>query len=128
MDTFYPIKHWLLTLLISPLILFLYSFLFLGGDSFSDFLGLYFVFILFGIVISLPALICYYFTFYLLKTKINSALQLKTILNVIAITGIFITFLIMEGSSIFDFILCYSIAVIICSGFSKIKKKESYSS
>lgn len=127
MNTFYPIKHWLLTLVIGPVVVALYEVLFSYSNSILSFLESYPLFIIFGIFFSLPVLIVYYFLFYLLISKPLSTLTIKSILNLVTIIGIVVTFILLGGSVAPDYSISYSIAVVICSWLAKIKNTESIS-
>ena len=66
MDTSYPIKHWFLAIVTAPLFGFFYEVIFTPYNESSDFIQLYFLFVLLGFIFSFPVILIYYFTFLLL--------------------------------------------------------------
>lgn len=111
-NTHYPLLLWMLTILIAPLIFVIIAIL--KGDIVTGDLSLIFVFILFGAFFSLPTLAAVYLAFFLLNGK-TSRFVLVAILNMISITGVFITFYVMGGSASLEFCLIYSASVIFAS-------------
>jgi len=116
----YPIIHWLISILIAPLLLFVIR----GQDVTVDlsFLPYYW---LFGFVLSIPVFLIYWISYERLCKKIFSATTLKLTLDGICIIGIFITFTIMNGSLEFVLSTVYSVTVVVVSLFLKIQRKES---
>ena|SRR5260221_7627604 len=120
-NKYYPLIHWLITLVIGPLIYYLHDVLFLNVKYvFSDF-EMFFLFFLFGMFSSLPVLAIYYFVFKVFSKRVTSNLLFKLILNSIIILCVFITFRILNGSLELELSIVYSIAVIIGSLFLKIR-------
>ncbi|NBW35667.1 MAG: hypothetical protein EBR30_11755 [Cytophagia bacterium] len=80
-----------------------------------DAIGLFFLFLAFGLLLSLPTFTLYIFTFTTLIKKEISNLTIKIILNTLAIIGTVLTFLAIQGSMTEFLIFCYSISLIIGS-------------
>ena len=127
MDTFYPVKHWLLTLAVGPVVVSIYEFFLSNDTSVFFLLEAYPPFLIIGFIFSIPMLLVYYLLFYFLISKPLTTLITKSILNLITIAGIFVTFIVVGGSTAPDYSISYSIAVVICSWFIKIKNSESLS-
>lgn len=116
---FYPIKVWLLTILLSSLILYT----FLVGDKFIESIILYFIMILLGLILSLPSLLLYCLLYYSLnKTDINVR-RLKLIMIISGISFIYITFYVVGGRSLLEwkFPLSYSVVFIAVTLLTKMK-------
>ena len=125
-DTFYPIKHWLVTLLIGPVTTGLLGYLF-----YREGLGLLEVFpilVFWGMILSLPSLLVYYLLFTIWIKKLNSALKQKLLLNGIAIlctTASFMLLTVFERSVLLSFMTGYIAAVLLASLFIKIREPGS---
>ena len=122
---FYPIKHWFLSLVIGPLFP-----LIITNKSLFGLSEVYFFFISFSIIYSIPAFIFYYILFLqLLKVNLSSIAK-KIILNSFGIIGLIITLLLRFGtindSFLFDILIGYSSAIIISSFFYKIETKNKF--
>ncbi len=78
------------------------------------------VFVVFGFVFSLPVFMISLIFFNLLIHRFSSNLLIKTILCIVSIIGVFITFAIIKGSMAFTMSLIYSGSVIISSTLFKI--------
>lgn len=127
MDSFYPIRHWLLTLAIAPVIVALYAYLISNDTSMFSLLEAYALFFIIGLIFSIPMLLVYYLIFYFLIRKPLSALTIKSILNLATIAGILVTFYVIGGSATPDYSISYSIAVVVSSWLIKLKNTESVS-
>ena len=124
MDSRYPYRHWLLTLLIGPCLLALFSFLSDGiNDVLSFFEALPYV-ILFEIVASFPVLLLYVLLFNIVPYKKISLPVLKWIFNVFIIGCILLVYQILGGIYFSWYTISYPVAVIISSLFLKIKAKD----
>jgi hypothetical protein len=98
MDYKFPIKHWLITLVLAPV---------LGGlidrfykpviPNFVGWLEFYPNLVFFSLIISLPTLILYYIVFFILNWKNISNAGLKIILIVITAIGTMLTFYFIGG-------------------------------
>ena len=121
----YPYKHWLTSLAVAALILFIIDVV-SGNNNLNDAVGMCMLYVIFGFVFSIPVFIIYLLLFNLLIRKTTSALIIKTILNSITIAGIFITIKLIGGTMMTPkFASYYSIILIICSLFYKIKKQNT---
>ena len=121
MNKFYPFEHWVVTILIGPLLLVPYE---LIRSSYQDAIGaleMFLLYLVFGLVYSLPDLIAYYFAYKTIIKRLNSERLIKTILNCIAIIGVVLTFLLIRGSLAVTLAIAYSIAVVISSLFPKLR-------
>jgi len=122
MNKSYPIKHWVTTLALGPLLPVLYGIIFTKDDQVFGDLETYPLFIMFGLLFSLPVLFIYVFTFRFLIKKIDSAILIKTILNIVVIAGVFITFQVIKGGMAMALSKAYSVAAIISSLLFRIKR------
>ncbi|MCE3282701.1 MAG: hypothetical protein K0Q66_1438 [Chitinophagaceae bacterium] len=120
MNLGYPIKHWLTTLVISPAIMIV-------GDTIAnsklmtDAMGIYFLFVLFGLIFSIPALLVYVIIFESIARTNRSALMVKTILNLTGAFAVLVTFLIIDGSMAKTPSIVYTVGLLIGSLFYKVK-------
>lgn len=128
----YPIRHFLATLLIAPLISAIYA----VGDFAEDvapdimetlrnIIETYPLFLVFGFAFALPVFILYYLSYNLLVKTSLPAIAIKLLLNTEAIAGLMITLKLIGGTFVPTAILFYSIAVIISSLFFKLRTPES---
>jgi len=121
----YPYKHWLTSLSVAALILFIIDIV-SGNNNLKDAIGMCMLYVIFGFVFSIPVFIIYLLVFNLLIRKKFSALIIKTILNSITIAGVFVTIKLIGGTMMTPkFALYYSIILIVCSLFYKIKKQNT---
>src|SRR5258705_2449698 len=126
MDNIYPLKQWLVTLTISPLLLAVYEYFFSSSAAAADYINLYILFLFFGITYSLPVFAIYYFSFFLLSKRVKSPLSIKIILNIIAITRVYITFKILGGTLTPSLSITYIVTIFVSSLVLKISiKKET---
>lgn len=125
MDTFYPVKHWLVTLAIGPIVVALYEYMLSNDNSLFTVLELYPIFLIMSFIFSMPMLFIHYLLFISLVRTTLPTLAIKSILNMVTIIGILITFYLIGGSARHSYSLSYSIAVIVCSWPIKISKKAS---
>lgn len=124
----YPIRHFLVTLLIAPLISVFYT----AGNAAPDLLETlgnmletYPLFLILGFVFALPVFILYYLSYKVLIKTSLPAIAIKLLLNTEAIAGLMITLKLIGGTFVPTAILFYSIAVIISSFFFKLRAPES---
>jgi hypothetical protein len=89
-----------------------------------DIVELFPVFILFGLVFSIPCFFIYYFIFIRLSKTNLSPILIKLILNTLAVMGIIVSWKIMEGSMADQLTIIYSIAVIVSSLFYRIRSNK----
>ena len=125
MNRFYPIKHWLATLAIAPLLLSLSDRMKPHNSGDISFGELYPIFIAYGLLFALPALLLYYIAFYFVMNNCNfSSILIKIILDTIAILSLIITGLFFGTELTSEFFIGYSIAIILTSLFFKIRNKS----
>ena len=124
-NKFYTIETWVVTvIIIGPALNFLFDYSHLIDSEIIDGYGALRLFIFFGLLFSLPTFLIYHLYFKSLTRKLYSSLRIKTVLNIIAILGAFITFQIMgEGVESIVITLYYSIGITISSLLFKIYKK-----
>jgi len=89
-----------------------------------DAIGIFFLFVTFGLFFALPTFIQYILTFKRVIKRGMSILTVKLILNMLAITGTVLTFLIVKGSMTELLIICYSSALIVGSLFYRVRPKQ----
>lgn len=124
-DKTYPFKHWVTSLAVGPLGLFIQDMV-SGNNNLNDAVGIYILFVGFGIAFSLPVFLLYLLLFNLLTKNVNTVLPVKTILNLIAIIGVFVTIKLIGGTMMTTTLaLYYSVALFVCSFFYKIKTQSS---
>src|SRR5882672_110448 len=112
----YPLKHWLTSLTIGPLLAIVYDAI-STSQLMTDALGIYFLYVTFGLFFSLPVFLLYLLTFNkIVKTK-KSSLTVKVILNIVAVVGVIVTFSLIKGTSTFMASIFYSVALIVVSTF-----------
>lgn len=123
MNKLYPLKHWLATLVIGPILPALYSLVIDKSIiDLKDLIQLYPLYLILGIFFSIPLLAIYYLCFAIMEKLTTSGLLVKTILTLLTVAGIYVTFKIIKGSMVPIEICAYSGAAIICSFIFKIKK------
>ncbi|MFT3702751.1 MAG: hypothetical protein QM802_10290 [Agriterribacter sp.] len=121
MNNYYPLKHWLATLAIAPLLMAAYDFA--TGSVF--FWGRYFDVLWFSFIFSIPVFIVYIGLFYLLAKKQRPLYATKIILSLCISCIAFIT-LSMIGRGVIDLFPVYAIAITISSFlFNPLQLKES---
>lgn len=119
----YPLKHWLTSLAIGPLIMIIYDTV-ISAKLMNDAIGMYFLFLLYGVFFSLPTLILYLFLYSRVVNTQTSNLVSKTILNFLGVVGIVVTFLLIGGSMSQILTLSYSGALIFGSLLYNIRPKQ----
>lgn len=118
----YPFKHWITSLVLGPLFEFIYALFYNSNFKLStDIISIYILYLIFGLVFSLPVFVCYLILFNVLIKKRVSTKMIKILLNLLAIVSMF--FLIKSiGGTAMTTSLCisYSIGILICSYFYKL--------
>jgi hypothetical protein len=121
----YPFKHWLTSLAVGPLILMTQDIV-SGNNNLNDAVGIYFLFVVFGLFYSFPVFILYLLLFSFLIRKTDSAFIVKTVLNLITIIGGFFTIKLIGGTMMTPILASYyAVALIVCSLFYKIKEQNA---
>ena len=123
MNKNYPLYNWITTIIIGPILFTVYEILF-KNESISSMLEMIPLFILMGIIFSIPVLILNILIFNLLSKIITSKIFMKFILTVVGITGVVVTFKIIGGTLSNNLTIYYSIAIILSSIFVKLKNVE----
>lgn len=124
MKLIFPAKHWLTTLLISPIFLIIY-------DSVADthFVfdepSIYMLFITMGAVFSLPGLLIYYLTYKHLITTELSNLQIRLSLIAVASAMAMIAFWLIQGSLMIPMMLSYLTGVAISGWFYPVRENKA---
>ena len=90
----------------------------------TDAVGVYFLFISFGLVFSLPTFIIYALTYNAIIKTDKSNLTIKTVLIALGILGVVVTFSLIKGTLIFKASIFYSTGLIIGSFFYNVRPKE----
>ncbi|MGV3540854.1 MAG: hypothetical protein ACO1OQ_13655 [Rufibacter sp.] len=115
---FFPISLWLFSVvLIAPVILVPV----LGGaynSDLGDTFALFPLFIISGLLLSIPVFMITYFSYHLLVKRITSRLLLRVLMCTIAISGMLITFYITGGSAAPVFASVYAISIALASMIS----------
>jgi len=124
MNLSYPLKHWLTTLLVGPILIIVYD-LIVSLRLMVDGLGLLMVFIAVGLVLSLPIFLVYLWAFKLLTKKKISDLMIKATLDIGGVLAIIVTFLfIIKGNLAITLSVAYSIALVLSSLFFGIDREK----
>ena len=101
------LKHWITTLVIPPLLILL--FFFLDGErmNFEGIYEMYFIIFLFSILFSAPTYILMFAVAYFINREERSICQKKSILFIISLIGIIISFEIFMPGTQFYFLFSY---------------------
>ena len=113
----YPLQVWLTSIVIAPILL---SIVTLDSSIFS----LFFIYIFYGVFLSVPVFLIYLLSFRILIQKKYSPLFIKALSDLLSIIGVFITFQIISGSEIYLLSIIYSTSIILSSIFCKIYRLE----
>lgn len=118
----YTIKHWLLTIAISPITEMLIAAI-TGKDSNHVLLPLELIwyFWIFGFLFSLPAFALYLVLFYLLYRLSTPVETSKVILIIVSGLCIIFTFSLLETP---ELIMAYTLTAVITGFFLKLKKQD----
>lgn len=120
-NNYYPFLTWILTILVSPLLWIIYHGVNDGNGLRSLFETLP-AFIILGLIFSIPTLGIFLIVYNLLKEKIDSDIDLKSILMVIGVIGVFLTFILIGGSISVELAIFYSITLTIFVWVIKMKR------
>ncbi len=121
-NSVYPFKHWLSSLVVAPFILMVQDY-FSGNNNFSNALGIFMLFIIFGLLFSFPVFVLYFILYNFLISKMFNTIITKVILNSATIIGVFVIIKLIGGSAMTTSLaLHYSATIIVCSFFFKIEK------
>lgn len=114
MSRIFIARHWIFTLICGPIIFAIINGLNANWSSrnFFDFLQLYPLMMLMGLLFSMPTYILYSIMFVVFKNKEIQIIYAKIILIIIVIIGVFITTALINGTVWFDLALSYSISSI----------------
>ena len=116
----YPIKHWLGTLAVGPVIVLIYDAVFSHNNSMLSGLEFYVLIFRFGLLFSLPSLLIYYFCYKMVSRKVKSKLRTKMVLLIIAIVGTLLTLYLIGGTLMNPFMISYSAALVMTAILLKI--------
>lgn len=123
MRILYPFAHWLLTVLLSPLIsTTLYCIVYQSPFKLAHFLEVYPAIISFIFIFSIPTFLCYLVLFFLLKKYPLPILVAKLCLNATAITGILITWFYVDLFSGYHQLAGIIISAILIGFLLKLEK------
>jgi hypothetical protein len=118
------LKHWGATLGLAPVIVGIYETLIERNMSPLEFLVYYPLYLLFGFLFSMPALLLYYLLFHVLATKQLSTLVQKLILISFSVFSIAFAFWLIKGKAVFELGIIYSIAAIFSGCILKLKSRK----
>lgn len=119
----YIFKHWGSTLLLGTTILTLVSgFKFLSPSEIGNALAWFVIYLIFSIIYSIPTLIIYLLVFYGLNNRNIDSKWIKFILITITITGITLTTLLIDFSSLKNLTIYYSLSSLVTGILFKIQK------
>ena len=126
MSNIYPFKLWLLAIVIvAPLLLFIWSFVFKQNTFNTDDFKILIQFIPLALTFSIPTLfVCCFVFFGLSQTKLTNG-QIKCWVAFTAITGATITLILLGGSRTLPVIILYSLSTIISSLLIRTKENVS---
>jgi hypothetical protein len=124
MNKFYPFQLWLTTLGIGPILYVLYGLLSSNQNEASEIFALYPLFLIIGLIYSIPLFLIFYIFFRLFAQLIPSSLAIKAIADILLVIGVFITFKVISGSEALNLSIAYSFGIIMSSTFFKIKEPK----
>ena len=101
------LKHWITTLVIPPLLILLFFFLEGERMNFEGIYEMYFIIFLFSILFSAPTYILMFAVAYFISREERSIFQKKSILFIISLIGIIISFEIFMPGTQFYFLFSY---------------------
>jgi hypothetical protein len=125
-DMKYPIKIWLMSIaFFGPIVMSIMS-LWEHRDYLDNpsNIGLIFLFVPFGLVLSLPTLTITFLTFVFAIRQFQSAIVIRLICLTVSVLGVFITFLLLKGSMAPMLTWVYSISVTLSSFLFRVYKKR----
>jgi|SRR5690554_164158 len=115
-------KHWITTLVLSPLLLFIYSFFQSELYDFYDHLEVFFIFLLFSTLFALPTVFISFVLFYFIDKKRVQISIVKFVIILTTIIGTFLTLYIVSNTIAVEYSLVYSIVAILSATLFKIKR------
>ena len=110
----YPIKHWLATLVISPIFLVIY-YVVVETRFVLDDLSIYLLFLFMGILISLPAILVYWFAYKKMVNTDLSDLQMRLWLMLVAGIIAVTCFWLIKGSLMIQMMIAYAMGILVSS-------------
>lgn len=129
MRILYPFAHWLLTVLLSPLMSnLLFCMVYQSPLRLTTFFELYPAIIIFIFIFSTPTFLCYLVLFFMLKKYRLHILVAKLCLNATAITGILITWFYLDGGFGYHQLAGTIISTLLIGFLLKLKKSSANSS
>lgn len=124
MKILYPVKHWVTTLLLGPVLLMGYH-PFTSSRIIRNAHGIIVLFWGLGFVLSLPVFAMYLLAFKFIIKRKKSDLVIKTALGILGVVSIAVIFLlIIKGSTAMELTMSYSISLITSSLFLRIENRE----
>ena len=119
----YPVRHWLTSLAVGPLLVFISNIVINSADiNANDFFANYILLFFFGLIFSLPTIVFYYVVYNLLIKRQTSPVIIKIILDIVAVLGMCLTLHLIGGTAIPGMYAPYSTAIVVCSLFYKTEK------
>lgn len=118
----YPFKHWLSTVLIGPLVFYLFEAIKGDLNYSADLLVYPLLFACIGFFYSFPTFIGFYFLFRYLARRRMSAVLIKLLLNCFAIAGMLVTSNLIGGTMMPELYFPYTTAIILSSLPFKVDK------
>ena len=123
---YYPFKLWIISIgIIAPVLVGLFATI--NNSSYfskSNSIGVILVFILFGLIFSIPTFLISMILFKILFEKSISVTVIKVLINLIGIAGVLITFRIIElNDDSNTYAIIYSFSIVIASFFVSIRNK-----
>ncbi|MES2616279.1 MAG: hypothetical protein V4613_00265 [Bacteroidota bacterium] len=124
----YPGKLWLATLTITPLLLLLEGVLLKGErvmfiEGLKDFLSTYVIFILFGLLYSIPLGIIVLVLYFTLIKRQVSVIRIKSIVIGTVLLGLFVTFYLLDNKNLWKFNWFYCYTTIVSGLLLRVEKK-----
>jgi len=119
----YLLKHWFTTLLVSPLLLFIYSFVKTEIYDFTDQLEVFIIFLMFSILFALPTIIISIILFYNFSKKESPTTVLKVVVILTTVIGTSLTLFIISNTVAVEYSVVYSLVAILSGAFLKVKRK-----
>ena len=89
MKAFYPVQHWVYSLVLAPVLIQLYEFV--TGNGFPD-IGIMLLMLIIGLIYSMPVFLINYIVYIILTAKVRPAWIIKLGLDVVAIGGVIFIF------------------------------------
>jgi uncharacterized membrane-anchored protein len=125
-NNLYPLQVWSLTLIvIAPIVTTIYTYFSKNPSPLADRYSWIWLLVPFGFFYSIPALLFYYLSFKILAARQLKPSIIRSILCVICIFGIYITFFIIKGSMANLLSEIYSASVILPSYVFKIYQNKA---